>query len=120
MNVLKELADGNVTAVIKKLWFLLLGSVMPDDLANLVAKYIGDEGDIVWNAGTVVVTDLKSGKSFDQSISDGWNVIKDQVPSKSLSDLKDAAGIQARAAGVALNPTALASAASSETAQATA
>lgn len=75
--------------------------VWPPQLKAFVAKLTDDEGIILWNAATTGLSDLASGKSFQQTVDDVWEIIKDQVPTKAKSDLADALGIQSRAAPTA-------------------
>lgn len=94
-NFLGDLLHLNFSSALKRLEDWWTG--MQPELKAIVIKFATDEGKIVWDAGKLVLEDLTSGKTFEQAVADGWQVIKDQAPSMALSDLADAAGIQKRA-----------------------
>lgn len=96
MSLFHIIESGDIVGAVRKIWSLIFGHDMPEALAKLVSKFATDEGKIVWSAGELALSELST-KGVKQAASDGWEIIKEQVPSMALSDLEDAIGIQARA-----------------------
>lgn len=96
MSLIGIVKSGDVIGAVKKIWALVFGGDLPDELASLVAKFATDEGKIVWTAATTALGELSS-KGLKQAAADAWAIIATQTPTMALQDLEDALGIQSRA-----------------------
>lgn len=103
MSLIGIIESGDVVGAVKKIWSLIFGTDMPSALADLVSKFATTEGKVVWNAATTFLSEIGT-KGLQQAATDGWEIIKDQVPSMALTDLQDAMGIQARSTTSAASP----------------
>lgn len=60
MSLLGILASGDIVGAIKKLWALIFGTPMPDNLANFVAKAATAEGQILESLVNVGIKDVEA------------------------------------------------------------
>lgn len=96
MSLIGIVKSGDIGGAIKKIWYLIFGFPMPDELAAMAAKFATDEGQIVWTAAKMLLSEVAS-KGLKQAAADAWVTLATQVPSMALKDLEDALGILNRA-----------------------
>lgn len=97
MSAFGMLLQGKVGDAIIRVIETLTGKPLPAPLANLISKFTTDEGQVIWNAGTVAANDVLGGKSIETAADDALAILASQGITAARNDVLDAIGLQARA-----------------------